>query len=58
MDLLKKIQDSSDYILKKSNHSPEIGLILGSGLGSLVDLIENAEFFPYEGITKLSCVYC
>lgn len=50
MDLLKKIQVSSDYILKKSNHSPEIGLILGSGLGSLVNLIENAEFFPYEDL--------
>lgn len=47
MDLLKKIQVSSDYILKKSNYSPQIGLILGSGLGSLVDLIDNAEFFPY-----------
>ncbi|PRR83315.1 purine-nucleoside phosphorylase [Clostridium vincentii] len=48
MDLLKKIQVSSDYILKNSNYSPQIGLILGSGLGSLVDLIENAEFFPYD----------
>ena len=50
MDLLKKIQDTSDYILKKNNHSPEIGLILGSGLGSLVNLIEKAEFFPYEDL--------
>lgn len=48
MDLLKKIQGTTDYILKKNTHSPEIGLILGSGLGSLVNLIENAEFFPYE----------
>lgn len=48
MDLLKKIETTSDYILKKSKYSPEVGLILGSGLGSLVDLIEKAEVFPYE----------
>lgn len=50
MDLLKNIETSANYILNKSNHKPEIGLILGSGLGSLADLIENAEFYPYEEI--------
>ncbi|MBD7910954.1 MULTISPECIES: purine-nucleoside phosphorylase [Clostridium] len=50
MDLLKNIEASSEYILSKSKYSPKIGLILGSGLGSLADLIENPEFFPYEEI--------
>lgn len=48
MDLLNKIKLASDYILKNSKYKPEIGLILGSGLGSLADSIENPEFYPYE----------
>lgn len=50
MDSLKNIETSSEYILNKSKYSPEIGLILGSGLGTLADLIEDPEFFPYEEI--------
>ncbi|MGG7179049.1 purine-nucleoside phosphorylase [Clostridium paraputrificum] len=50
MDLLTNIKTASEYILNKCSYKPEIGLILGSGLGSLADLIENANFFPYEEI--------
>ncbi len=39
MDLLTNIQTASDYILKRSKYKPEIGLILGSGLGALANLI-------------------
>ena len=39
MDLLTKIKASADFILKQSKYKPEIGLILGSGLGSLADSI-------------------
>ena len=48
MDLSTKIKVAADFILKKSKYKPEIGLILGSGLGSLADSIEEPEFFPYE----------
>ena len=48
MDLLTNIQKASDYILKRSNYKPEIGLILGSGLGSLANLIENPEYYTYD----------
>lgn len=50
MDLLKNIETSAEYIINKSKYSPKIGLILGSGLGTLADLIEDPEFFPYEEI--------
>ena len=50
MELLQNIETASDYILKRCKYKPEIGLILGSGLGSLADLIENPDFFPYEEI--------
>ena len=45
MDLLTKIKASADFILKQSKYKPEIGLILGSGLGSLADSIENPEYY-------------
>ena len=48
MDLSNTIKTTSEYILSKSKYKPEIGLILGSGLGSLGDLIEEPEFYPYE----------
>ena len=50
MDLLNQIKASADFILSKSNYKPEIGLIVGSGLGSLADSIENPEFYNYSDI--------
>lgn len=50
MDLLTQIKASADFILSKSNYKPEIGLILGSGLGSLADSIENPEYYNYSDI--------
>ena len=47
MDLLAQIKASAQFILDKTNHKPEIGLILGSGLGSIADTIENAEYYNY-----------
>lgn len=45
-----KIKEAADFILKKINYKPEIGLILGSGLGAIADQIENPEFYPYSEI--------
>ena len=50
MDLLSKISVAAEFIKSKSKYTPEIGLILGSGLGSLADTIEQAEFFDYADI--------
>ena len=50
MDLLTQIKASADFILKQSKYKPEIGLILGSGLGSLADSIENPEYYNYSDI--------
>ncbi len=47
MDLLAQIKASADFILNKTKYKPEIGLILGSGLGSIADTIENAEYYNY-----------
>ncbi len=44
------IQEAADYIRSKTDMKPEIGLILGSGLGILANLIENAVAIAYEDI--------
>lgn len=50
MDLTSKIRTAANFILEKSKYKPEIGLILGSGLGSLADSIENPEFYDYKDL--------
>ena len=50
MNYLQKIQESSDFISKRTSYQPKIGLILGSGLGSLADHVEQADKMPYHNI--------
>ncbi|MHA6251045.1 purine-nucleoside phosphorylase [Oceanobacillus sp. CAU 1775] len=47
---LNAIKNASSFIKEKLNHSPTIGLILGSGLGVLADEIKNPVAIPYEEI--------
>ena len=46
----KEIQKAADYILSKIEFNPEIGLILGSGLGELAEETKQPTFIPYEDI--------
>lgn len=50
MNIQNKLNESAKYILDKTNFQPEIGLILGSGLGAIADQIEDAEYYPYNEI--------
>lgn len=50
MSLLQKIQEAADFLQGQINHQPQIGLILGSGLGILADEIENPQAIPYHQI--------
>lgn len=50
MNYMDKIQESVDYLKNKINACPTIGLILGSGLGSLGDRIENPLIIKYKDI--------
>lgn len=47
---LNKIQEASIFIKNKMKKHPEIGLILGSGLGVLADEIKNPTVIPYDAI--------
>ncbi len=46
----KCIYEARDYILERLNIKPQVGLILGSGLGVLADEIENPTVIPYSEI--------
>ncbi|MHA7962920.1 purine-nucleoside phosphorylase [Paenibacillus sp. CAU 1782] len=45
-----QIKEAAQYIAGKIEIKPEIGLIMGSGLGVLGDLIEEAVVIPYSDI--------
>ncbi len=46
------IMKAADHIRRKIGETPQIGLILGSGLGVLADEIENPVAIPYEEIPE------
>lgn len=45
-----KIMESVDYIKSKITRNPKIAVILGSGLGDLVNEVKDLEDIPYEDI--------
>ncbi|MCM1348856.1 MAG: purine-nucleoside phosphorylase [Firmicutes bacterium] len=48
--MINKIQETADYIRGKVSVIPDTAIILGTGLGALVDHIENKQFIPYTEI--------
>jgi len=46
----EKRKEAATYIKSRTDVTPDIGLILGSGLGSLADEITNATVIPYGDI--------
>ncbi|MGF7184980.1 purine-nucleoside phosphorylase [Desulfitispora alkaliphila] len=46
----EKLTGTVEYIKNSTNTKPQVGLILGSGLGMLADLIEDKEEIPYGEI--------
>src|SRR5687767_14622481 len=50
MHNIQDINETRDFIQSKTEHRPVVGLILGSGLGSLADDIQNPVHIPYSEI--------
>ena len=48
--MLQNIKESTNFINEKTNFNPEIGIILGTGLGGLVSEIEIEHSLPYNKI--------
>lgn len=49
-NMLQKIQEAKSFLAEKIGFEPEVGLILGSGLGVLADEIANPVKIKYEEI--------
>jgi purine-nucleoside phosphorylase len=52
MNLRARIEKSAEYIKKVSDFEPEIGIILGTGLGSLGDYIDTEAVIDYADIPE------
>ncbi len=48
--MLEKIKETTKFIKTRITEQPEIGIILGSGLGNLGENIENPVYIPYSEI--------
>lgn len=48
--MLQKIEEAEKFIASRISETPEIGMILGSGLGILAEEIENPTFINYDEI--------
>ncbi|MFA8449430.1 MAG: purine-nucleoside phosphorylase [Bacteroidales bacterium] len=48
--MLKKIQETADFIKDQTNFEPEVGIVLGTGLGGLVEEIEIEKTLEYTDI--------
>ncbi|SFK93065.1 purine-nucleoside phosphorylase [Paenibacillus sp. 1_12] len=48
--ILSSIKEAAEFIRTKYPTVPQIGLILGSGLGVIADLVENATVITYDEI--------
>ena len=48
--MLEKIKETAQFIAEKSNFKPDVGIILGSGLGGLVNKIDIMHSLPYSEI--------
>ena len=46
----EKLRETTAYIQSIIKGQPEIGLVLGSGLGALADMLEDPCFIPYQDI--------
>ena len=50
IDMLQKITDSADFLKEKGFDNSAVGIVLGTGLGSFIDLIKIESSIPYDVI--------
>ncbi len=48
--MINKIKETTKYIKSKVAEIPQVAIILGTGLGALVDYIEDKKYIPYSDI--------
>lgn len=50
MNLSTRIQNAVDYLRSRTDAEPEMGMILGSGLGDFADTLENRLVIPFTDV--------
>ncbi|NIM16292.1 MAG: purine-nucleoside phosphorylase [Candidatus Aminicenantes bacterium] len=50
MNIFDQMNDAAGFIKSRNALSPEVGVILGSGLGEFADTLEEKTVIPYENI--------
>ncbi len=48
--MIEKFKNTANFILEGLNYKPEVGIVLGSGLGGLGEKIEADKIIPYKDI--------
>jgi len=48
--MIEKIRLAAGYLRDRLPAAPQVGLVLGSGLGGLADRLENPVYIPYSEI--------
>ncbi len=48
--MLEKIKQTADFLRQRAGEMPKLSIILGTGLGNLVDHIEDKLYIPYSEI--------
>ena len=46
----RKVQESLEIILQKTDRRPRIAIVLGTGMNPMIDMVEAAEFIDYKDI--------
>jgi purine-nucleoside phosphorylase len=49
-DIIQEIKESKEYIFQRTNIRPQVGIVLGSGLGNLTNEIKVEAEIPYDDI--------
>lgn len=47
---LEEFREAADFIRAHTRHQPRIGLVLGSGLNTLADYVEDADVIPFAAV--------
>ncbi len=53
MNYLEKIKDAGAYIRNRTSYRPRLGIILGSGLGSFAEELQDAEKYAFADIPHM-----
>ena len=52
-DLHKRLEEACDAIHSRIDVQPQVGLVLGSGLGAFADSLDEATSFGFEDIPNM-----